>query len=68
MVSFKAGDSVEYTSLCSAHVWHGIIVGFCFKTRDVAICTDQTGLSPRPVGVQRLRHSAVTYGHTGSSG
>lgn len=55
MLTFKAGDSVEYKSLCSAHVWRGIIVGFCFKSRDVAICTDETGLPPRPVSIDRLR-------------
>lgn len=65
MLTFKAGDAVEYQSLCSDHVWRGIIVGFCFKTRDVALCTDQTGLSPRPVGVQRLRRGTVTYTHIG---
>lgn len=66
-MTLQAGDLVEFTSLCSAHVWQAVILGFCFKDRTVAIVTDDSGRPPRPVSVGRLRRGTITYTHSGYS-
>lgn len=53
MTAFHVGDYVMFQSHSSLRVWYGQIVGFCFK-RQVAICTDGTGLPTRPVSIGRL--------------
>lgn len=65
MSTFRAGDEVQYTSLCSETVFYGKIVGFYGKNLDMALCTDQTGLTPRPVGVDRLRRNLTPNTHKG---
>lgn len=67
MLTFRPGDLVEFTSLCSAHVWQAVILGFCFKDKTVAIVTDDSGRPPRPVSVGRLRRGTITYTHKGYS-
>lgn len=53
-MKFKGGDHVEYKSTCSEFMFRGVVVGLIGKDQDMAICTDQTGLSARPVRVKRL--------------
>lgn len=53
MSNIKPGDYVWFQSIQGKKVWYGQVEGFCFKGH-VAICTDGTGLSSRPVESGRL--------------
>lgn len=54
MKGFCAGDYILFQSQFeTGRVWYGQIVGFCYKG-EIAICTDGTGLPPRPVKSKRL--------------
>lgn len=63
--SIDVGDRVEWVSHFSAYVFQGVVEGFYGTDRDVAFCTDHTGLRSRPVAVKRLRPASVTHWYTG---
>jgi hypothetical protein len=62
---FNVGDKVQYESKCTREkFFYGQIVGF-YGNGAVALCTDQTGLSARPVSIDRLQRPAPTYRNAG---